>query len=166
MWVLIVTLCRVLISRRSLIWQPWLYSSLSKCVILCGFTEKNVLLNFLFWPCKTADESWFYKNKKNQERATSWCRCLVFITKADSAESPGETCQCWFPPWLCYSHHTACLEPGNQSADLGLYCMKECLYGTVDTCQLQGPHILRKSSLSKDHLPGFIFQYRWTNWGW
>lgn len=88
-WVLIVTLYRVLISRRSLIWQPWLYSSLSKCVIMCGFTEKNVLLNFLFWPCKTTNESWFYlkkKIKKEMHLGTG----VWFLSQKQTQQNPQE----------------------------------------------------------------------------
>lgn len=85
--------------------------------------------------------------KKKKERSASWSG-VWFLSQKQTPQNPQEKLvNVVFPPWLCYSHHTACMEPGNQSADVGLYCLKECLHGTIDTCQLKGPHILRKSSL-------------------
>lgn len=126
--------------------MPWLYSSLSKCVIMCGFTEKNVLLNFLFWPCKTTNESLFYLKKKSRKRCIL-VQVFGFYHKSRLSRIPKRNLS-------LFVSSLALLFPSH------LYCMKECLPGTVDICQLQGLHILRKSSLSKNHLPRFIFQYR------
>lgn len=93
-------------------------------------------------------------NKKiSWKKSASWYRCLVFITKADSSEAPGETCQCCIS-WLALLSPLPALkcimEPGTsqQTYRRGANCKKECLHGTVDTWQLQGPHVLRKTKSS------------------
>ena len=155
MWVLAVTLCGALISRRFLVQQPWLSSSLSK------MWKGEFCLNFLFSFVKLQNNPDLEKFRKNLHLGY---RSLVFITKADSSEPPGSTCHVVFPTWPSYPQPPApkcIMGPGTSQP---IYCRrgkrrKDCLYGTIDTWQLHGPHILReiKSCTLKNHLSGYIF---------
>ena len=95
MWVLAVTLCGALISRRFLVQQPWLSSSLSK------MWKGEFCLNFLFSFVKLQNNSDLEKFRKNLHLGY---RSLVFITKADSSEPPRSTCHVVFPTWRSYPH--------------------------------------------------------------